>query len=125
MNECVLIVDDEPDIMRILSYVLNEAGFRVIPAYGAEDAMRKVKLHKIDLILTDLAMPKVSGVEIIQQVKGDPQTKHIPVIAVTAHTWEGLAQSAGEAGCDGFIPKPFNNRQLVLDVRKFLKASKP
>jgi len=121
MNEKILIVEDDPDIMRILMHTLKAAGYQVFPAYGGEDALRKVKLHKFDLILTDLAMPKVSGVEVIHQVKKDPQTAQIPIIAVTAHVWDTLAQSAGQVGCDGYISKPFNNKQLILEVQKHLK----
>ena len=95
----------------------------MIPAYGGEDAIRKVKTHKPDLVLTDLAMPVVSGVEVIQMIKEDPETQHIPVIAVTAHVWDGLAQSAGQVGCNGYISKPFSTRQLVQEVQKYLKPS--
>jgi DNA-binding response OmpR family regulator len=69
MHEKVLVVEDDPDIMRILLHTLKAAGYQAIAAYGAEDALCKVKLQKFDLILTDLAMPKVSGVEVIQEVK--------------------------------------------------------
>ena len=120
MNGRILVVEDDADILRILSFILEEAGYQVIPAYGTEDAIRKMKLHRFDLVMTDLAMPKVSGVEVIEAVKTDPQMQHIPVIAVTAHMWEELAQAAANAGCDGYIAKPFNNRQVVLEVQKQL-----
>ena len=107
MKTKILVVEDEPDIMRIITHALTAAGYQVIPAYGGEDAIRKVKTHMPDLVLTDLSMPKVSGVEVIQAVKDDPETRHIPVVAVTAHVWGGLAQSAGQVGCDGYISKPF------------------
>ena len=106
--------------MRIISHTLTAAGYRVLPAYGGEDAIRKVKQHLPDLVLTDLAMPKVSGVEVIQAIKKDPETQHIPVLAVTAHVWDGIAQSAGQVGCDGYISKPFNMKQLLQEVQKHL-----
>lgn len=121
MNEKILVVEDDPDIMRILMHALRAAGFQVVPAYGGEDAIRKVKVQKPDLVLTDLAMPKVSGVEVIHTIKKDPETQHIPVVAVTAHVWDVLAQSAGQVGCDGYISKPFNTKQLVQEVQKHLK----
>jgi CheY-like chemotaxis protein len=121
MNAKILIVEDDPDIMRILTHVLQGAGFQVVPAYGGEDAIRKVKLHKPDLVLTDLAMPKVSGVEVIEVIKTDPDTQHIPVVAVTAHVWDGLAQSAGQVGCDGYISKPFTAKQIIQEVYRHLK----
>jgi CheY-like chemotaxis protein len=95
----------------------------VVPAYGGEDAIRKVKAQKPDLVLTDLAMPKVSGVQVIETIKKDPETQHIPVVAVTAHVWDVLAQSAGQVGCDGYVSKPFTTKQLVQEVQKHLKPS--
>ena len=121
MSAKILVVEDDPDIMRILMHTLSATGYQVVPAYGGEDALRKVKAQKPDLVLTDLAMPKISGVEVIATIKKDPETKHIPVIAVTAHVWDVLAQSAGQVGCDGYISKPFNTKQLVQEVQKHLK----
>jgi CheY-like chemotaxis protein len=59
---------------------------------------------------------------VIEAIKGDPATQHIPVIAVTAHVWDGIAQSAGKAGCDGYISKPFTMKEVLEEVRKHLKA---
>ena len=123
MGARILVVEDDPDIMRILTHTLTAVGHEVIPAYGGEDAIRKVKAQKFDLVLTDLAMPKVSGVAVIQSIKADPTTRHIPVLAVTAHVWDGIAQSAGQVGCDGYISKPFSMKQLVQEVQKHLKPS--
>jgi len=117
----ILVVEDDPDIMRILVQTLTSAGYEVVPAYGGEDAIRKVRAQKFQVVLTDLAMPKVSGVEVIQVIKDDPETAHLPVIAVTAHVWDGIAQSAGQVGCDGYISKPFSTKQLVMEVQKHLK----
>lgn len=121
MKGKILVVEDDPDIMRILTHALTAAGYQVVPAYGGEDAIRKVKAQKPDLVLTDLAMPKVSGVEVIESIKRDPDTQQIPVIAVTAHVWDGIAQSAGQVGCDGYISKPFNAKHVVQEVEKHLK----
>ena len=120
----ILVVEDDQDIMRILLHALTGAGFKVIQAYGGEDAIRKVKLHKPDLVLTDLAMPKISGVEVIDAIKGDPETEHIPVVAVTAHVWDSIAQAAGQVGCDGYISKPFSTKQIIQEVNRHLKPSK-
>ena len=119
----ILVVEDDPDIMRILTHALTGAGFKVIAAYGGEDAIRKVALHKPDLVMTDLAMPRVSGVEVIQAIKEDPETQHIPVVAVTAHVWDPIAQAAGQVGCDGYISKPFSTKQIIQEVYRHLKPS--
>lgn len=115
-----MVIEDDPDLMRLLSHTLKAAGFNVIQAYGGEDALRKVKSHRPDLILTDLAMPKMSGVELIHHVKSDAQTKHIPCVAVTAFTWDHIAQSASQVGCDSFVPKPFNAVRLLQEVAKYV-----
>jgi CheY-like chemotaxis protein len=121
MNAKILVVEDDPDIMRILMHTLTNAGFQVVQAYGGEDAIRKFSQHKPDLVLTDLSMPKVSGVEVIYAIKSDPETQHIPVIAVTAHVWDGIAQSAGQVGCDAYISKPFTTKQILHEVYRHLK----
>lgn len=123
MGAKILVVEDDPDIMRILTHALSAVGHQVVPAYGGEDAIRKVKAQKFDLVLTDLSMPKISGVEVIQAIKSDPATQHIPVLAVTAHVWDSIAQSAGQVGCDGYISKPFSPKQLVQEIQKYLKPS--
>jgi len=119
----ILVVEDEPDIMRIITHALTAAGYQVVLAYGGEDAIKKVKAQRPDLVLTDLAMPKVSGVEVIAAIKKDPETQHIPILAVTAHVWDGIAQSAGQVGVNGFISKPFNMKQLIAEVQKHLPSS--
>jgi CheY-like chemotaxis protein len=117
----IMVIEDDPDLMRLLSHTLKSAGFDVVQAYGGEDALRKVKLHKPDLILTDLAMPKMSGVEVIHHVKHDPETKDIPCVAVTAFMWDHIAQSASQVGCDSFVSKPFNSVRLLQEVAKYVE----
>jgi CheY-like chemotaxis protein len=116
----ILVIEDDVDLMRLISQMLKSAGFQVIQAYGGEDAFRKLKLRRPDLILTDLAMPKMSGVEIIQEVKNDPDTRDIPCVAVTAFTWDNIAQSASQVGCDSFVAKPFNAVRLLKEVAKYV-----
>jgi two-component system cell cycle response regulator DivK len=116
----IMVIEDDPDLMRLLGHTLTSAGFNVVQAYGGEDALRKVKSHKPDLILTDLAMPKMSGVEVIHHIKSDAETKHIPCVAVTAFMWDHIAQSASQVGCDGFIAKPFSAVRLLQEVAKYV-----
>jgi CheY-like chemotaxis protein len=123
MLATILVVEDDPDILRILTYALTGAGFKVIPAYGGEDAIRKVALYKPNLVMTDLSMPRVSGVEVIQVIKEGPETRHIPVVAVTAHVWDPIAHAAGKAGCDGYISKPFSSRRIIQEVYRHLQPA--
>jgi two-component system cell cycle response regulator DivK len=116
----ILVVEDDPDSMRVLTYALNSAGFEVVMAYGGRDAVAKVKRHMPDLVLTDLSMPEVSGVEVIYAIKQDPDVCHIPVLAVTSYVWEWQGRGATQVGCDGFIAKPVRPTELVEAVRRHL-----
>jgi CheY-like chemotaxis protein len=115
-----MVIEDDPDLMRIIVRTLQMNGFEVIQAYGGEDAMRKMKLRKPDMIFTDLAMPKMTGVDVIRAVKKDPETRTIPCVAVTAYMWDTIATFAGQAGCDGFIAKPFKASRLLDEVAKHI-----
>jgi chemosensory pili system protein ChpA (sensor histidine kinase/response regulator) len=123
MKLSVLVVEDDAATMKLITYALNSAGYQVIVAYGGEDAIRKVKALKPDLVLTDLEMPKVSGYDVIAAVRQDPATSHIPVIAVTAHLWDGGAQQASRVGCTGYISKPFTAARLLSEIKKYLSAN--
>jgi len=112
----VLIVEDEPDHVHILREMLQRAGYGVIQAFGVDDALRKIRTRRPDIVLTDLAMPKANGVQLIDAVKSNPETEDLPVIAVSAHAWTGLAQAARSAGCDGFISKPFTKDTLLKEL---------
>jgi two-component system cell cycle response regulator DivK len=116
----ILIVEDNPDQLHILGEMLRAGGYQVASSMGAEPGLRKAKSLKPDLILTDLAMPYVSGVQLIDQLRNDPETKHIPIVAVTAFVWDRIAQAAGNAGADGFIAKPYTRARLLEEVRKHL-----
>jgi len=116
----IMVIEDDHDLMRLITHTLTAAGFQVIQAYGGQDGLRKVRLSRPDLILTDLAMPQMSGVEVIQRVKSDPQTQCIPCVAVTAFMWDSIAQCAGQAGCDSYLPKPFNAVRLLQEVAKYV-----
>jgi len=107
--------------MAFTTHALTAAGYRVVVAYGGEDAIRKVSAQKIDLVVTDLAMPKVSGVEVVTKIKSNPATQQIPVIVTTAYAWDQLGHMAVEAGCDAYINKPFTARRLVQEVQKRLE----
>ena len=125
MQANILVVEDDPDILRIILHTLKGAGYRVIPAYGGEDALRKVKRDKFDLVLTDLSMPKMSGVELIETIKRDPVTADIPIVAVTAYWMERMGNSAAEVGCDGYLLKPFRSADLLKAVTKHLARPSP
>lgn len=116
----ILVIEDDIDQMRVLVRTLQTAGFQVIQAYGGADALRKLKTQKPDLVLTDLSMPQMTGAEVIRAVKADPKTRDIPCVAVTAHMWDYFAEHAGQAGCDGWISKPFKAGRLIEEIGRQL-----
>jgi CheY-like chemotaxis protein len=121
----ILVVDDEQDCLFILENMLTRAGYAVEKALGGRAALRKLGQERYDLVLTDLAMPGVSGIEVIAAVKNDPGLAHIPVLATTAHVWEAIADCAGMAGCDGFLRKPINRKQVLNAVYEQLQNWRP
>ncbi len=117
----VLVLDDEPGQLEITGGVLSGAGYRVVLGYGGDDGMWKVKQQRFDLIITDIAMPRFSGLEFIQAIRCDPDTAHIPVIAVTSYTWELVAETAAGLGCTAFVSKPFLPKTLLDTVEQALE----
>ena len=120
VQQKILVVEDDPDLLSIITQTLSSAGYRVLPAYGGEDALRKSQRERFDLILTDLAMPKMSGVELIETLKRNPETAHVPVIAVTAYWMDSFGDAANDVGCDGHLVKPFRSADLLKVVARYL-----
>jgi CheY-like chemotaxis protein len=118
----ILVLDDEPGQLEITRRVLSGAGYRVVLGYDGHDGRWKVKQQRVDLIVTDIAMPRCSGLELIQAIRRDPVTAHIPVIAVTSHTWELVAETAAGLGCTAFLAKPFSPETLLNSVEKALAS---
>lgn len=112
-----LIVEDEPDIVELLAYSLHQAGFETTTASNGEDALRHVNIHPPDLILLDLLLPGVDGLEVCRMLKDNPETAHIPVIMLTAKG-ERTDKIVGlELGADDYMTKPFSPREVVPRLR--------
>jgi two-component system, cell cycle response regulator DivK len=116
----ILVIEDDHDLMRLMVRTLEGAGFTVVEAYGGEDALRKIRMQRPHLVVTDLAMPLMSGVEVIERIKRSPDSASIPCIAVTAYMWDQIASAASEAGCNGFVAKPFKGPKLLEEVARFV-----
>lgn len=113
----ILIVEDEPDIVELLAYNLHQAGFETTTASNGEDALRHVNIHPPDLILLDLLLPGVNGLEVCRMLKDNPETAHIPVIMLT-EKGERTDRIVGlELGADDYITKPFSPREVMLRIR--------
>ena len=117
----ILVVDDETDVVEFIGRTLQTEGFDVVYAYDGISAMDLVDLEKPDLVLLDIMMPMMSGYEVCEQIKSNPQTQDIPIICVSsAHTPDARALSL-RVGAATLIVKPFRPDELVAQVRRYLK----
>jgi len=120
-GKTVLLVEDNPHNRKIFSGMLAHAGFRVVEATDGNEAMKLLASEKPHLVLMDLSIPGIDGWECTRRIKGDPATKDLPVIALTAHAMRGDEERAREAGCDGYLSKPVSPKKVVEVVKKYLK----
>jgi two-component system cell cycle response regulator DivK len=119
----VLVVEDDQDNREMLIKLLKHNGYRTIEAVDGEEAVEKAKAENPDLILMDCYIPKMNGYEVTRILKGDQGLHHIPIIALTAHAMKGDREEALAAGCDGYIAKPINVRELPQQIEHFLRRS--
>ena len=119
----VLVVEDDQDNREMLIKVLKHNGYRTIEAVDGEEAVERAKAENPDLILLDCYIPKMDGYEVTRRLKGDQGLQHIPIIALTAHAMKGDREEALAAGCDGYIAKPINVRELPQQLEHFLRRS--
>ena len=119
----VLLVDDDIHNQKIFETVLRHSGFRVRMAASGDEALREARAELPDLILMDLSIPVIDGWECSRQLKADPATRHIIILALTAHAMRGDQERALAAGCDGYLSKPISPKKLVEEVKARLKTS--
>jgi two-component system, cell cycle response regulator DivK len=121
MNKTILVVEDQEDNRQILRDLLASAGLRMIEAHDGEQALAMARSDRPDLILMDIQLPLVDGYEATRSIKRDPELKHIPIIAVTSYALSGDETKAREAGCDGYVAKPYSTRHLLAKIGQFLE----
>lgn len=117
----ILIVEDEEDVMELIRYNLAKEGFNCDAAYNGQEALKKAQATLPDLVLLDLMLPEVDGLEVCKRLKSSPQTEHIPIVMVTAKSDEADIITGLELGADDYITKPFSPKVLVARVRAVLR----
>ena len=119
----ILIVDDNVTNLKLVSYLMKAKGYEVGTAVDAESALEEIRAHRPRLILMDLQLPGIDGLELTRQLKSDPATREIIVIAVTAYAMKGDQDRAIAAGCDDYVTKPIDTRRLPETIERHLRGT--
>ena len=120
MKNRILVIEDTEDNRQIIRDLLTNAGYRLVEAIDGAQGVEAARRELPDLILMDIQLPVMDGYEATRRIKADPATRMIPIIAVTSYALSGDESKARQAGCDGYVAKPFSPRQLLAKVREFL-----
>ena len=113
MAKKILIVDDETNIVKLVEARLKSHGYEVVAAFDGQEGLDKVRLENPDLIILDVAMPKLNGLEVCQAIRSDEQYKNIPIVMLTASAQAMDIKKGMEKGADAYVAKPFNPGVLV------------
>ena len=124
MKETVLIVEDEKDIIRMLEYNLKKESFRTVSSRNGEDALGLARKERPDLIILDLMLSGMDGLEVCKALKKDRDTSHIPIIMLTAKAQESDKIVGLELGADDYVTKPFSPRELIARIKAVLRRLK-
>jgi CheY-like chemotaxis protein len=119
----VLVVEDNEMNMQLVEYLLEEGGYQIVKAASGEEALSTARGGEpIDLILMDIHLPGIDGLSVIREMKADPQTGSIPILALTAHAMRGDKDRFLEAGCDGYISKPIDVKTFLTSIRSYIRG---
>lgn len=122
-GESILVVEDESDIRKLITYHLLQERFKVLEAQNGEDALGLVRREKPRLIILDLMLPGLSGMEFCKMIRQQPQTMHIPILMLTAKAGEADRVIGLEMGADDYMTKPFSPREMVARVHAVLRRT--
>jgi CheY-like chemotaxis protein len=119
-SQPILIVDDNESNLRLMRAILDSEGYPVKSATDAEEALRLLQTWHPDLILMDIQLPGIDGLELTRRLKRDPRYSRIVIVALTAYAMKGDEGKARDAGCDGYITKPIDTRRLPILIEEYL-----
>jgi len=120
----ILIVEDNEINMKLIRAVLKAKGFILVEARDGEEALKSVVSERPDIILMDIQIPKVDGLEVTRRIRDMDDLRDRPIIALTAHAMEGDREKILEAGCDGYIAKPINTRTFIDEIESILSRKR-
>jgi len=120
MSNRILVIEDNEDNRQIIRDLLTSLGYELIEAVDGAEGVAMAQSHRPDLILMDIQLPEMDGYEATRQIRTVPGLKTVPIIAVTSYALSGDEAKARDAGCDGYVAKPFSPRELLAKIREFL-----
>lgn len=120
MKRTVLIVDDSVTIRQMVSFTLEQAGMAVVAAADGQDALERLGNGRVDLVITDLNMPRMDGIALVKELRRRPASKYTPVLMLTTESQETRRQEGRAAGATGWIVKPFQPDKLLQVIAKVL-----
>ena len=120
MGKRVLVIEDTEDNRQIIRDLLTSFDYELIEAVDGAEGVSMAQAHHPDLILMDIQLPVMDGYEATRRIRAIPELAEVPIIAVTSYALSGDEAKTREAGCDGYIAKPFSPRQLLAKIRQFL-----
>ena len=123
LDKQILVVEDEPDIQELICYHLIKEGFSTLQASNGNEALKIIEKHPPDLVLLDIMLPGLSGIEVLKKIRFTWNLTDLPVIIVSARTDESDIITGLELGADNYLPKPFNPKVLVANVKALLRRS--
>ncbi len=120
MSKVIMTVDDSASVRQMVSFTLKQAGYTVVEAVNGQDALTRLAGTAVNMLITDLNMPVLDGIGLIQAVRTNPAHKFIPIVMLTTESQTETKQKGKEAGATGWIVKPFKPEQLLAVVKKVL-----
>jgi two-component system cell cycle response regulator DivK len=124
MSATILHVEDNPDNRKVVRDLLQARGYRVVEALDGEAALAAVERECPDIILMDVQLPRISGLEATRRIKAREDLRHIPIVAVTSFALSGDEQKTRAAGCDAYMAKPFRPQELLRLIQDLLPPHK-
>jgi CheY-like chemotaxis protein len=120
MSNLILVIEDNPWNARLIEDILETLNYKVLEAYNGENGIEIARREQPGLILMDVMLPGINGIEVVKMLKSDPEVAHIPVIALTASSSQEVERRCMEAGCVAYMTKPFTKKVLTEMVKKHL-----
>ena len=121
MSKVIMTADDSSSVRQMVGFTLKQAGYEVIEASDGQDAVEKMSGKTVDMVITDLNMPRMNGIELIKKVRSNPASKFIPIVMLTTESQAEMKQQGKAAGATGWIVKPFKPEQLIAVAKKLLR----